>query len=234
MQLFYAPDLQGDHYILSEQESKHCIKVLRMQIGDTILLTNGAGGMYTAKLENEDPRRCEVSIIKSQEGYGKRNYNIHIAIAPTKNIGRLEWFLEKATEIGIDEVTPLICQRSERKLVKQERLIKVITSAVKQSLKAYHPVLREQTRFENFLVENQEGDKYIAYVEEGEHPALQSLYVPGRDLTILIGPEGDFSPEEVEQARENGYQTVSLGQSRLRTETAGIVACHTIALLNEH
>jgi 16S rRNA (uracil1498-N3)-methyltransferase len=234
MQLFYAPELQGDRYFLDQQESKHCIKVLRMQTGDTILLTDGAGGLYTAKLENEDPRRCEVSIIKSQKGYGKRDYHLHIAIAPTKNIGRLEWFLEKATEIGIDEITPLICQRSERKVVKPDRLVKVITSALKQSLKAYHPVLNKQTSFESFLNDKHEGDKYMAYVEEGDHPALQSLYEPERNVTILIGPEGDFSPEEVVQARKNGYKTVSLGKSRLRTETAGIVACHTIALLNEH
>lgn len=234
MQLFYAPDLQGDHHTLNEQESKHCIKVLRMQIGDTVMLTNGIGGLFMAQLINEDPRRCEVNIVKRHEDYGKRDFHIHIAIAPTKNINRMEWFLEKATEIGIDEISPLVCKRSERKTVKPERLNKVITSAMKQSVKAYHPKLNEQIGFEKFLSRNQKSEKYIAYVEEGDHPSLQSLYTKGNDVVIMIGPEGDFSPEEIQQARAQGYKTVSLGDSRLRTETAGVVACHTIVLLNEH
>lgn len=233
MLLFYAPDLQGDHYTLNEQESRHCIKVLRLRAGDAIQLTNGMGDLCEAELINEDPRRCEVLITSRQEAYGQRPNHLHIAIAPTKNINRFEWFLEKATEIGIDEITPVICTRSERKVVKNERLNKVITAAMKQSLKAYHPVLNEQLSFKEFMKIEQSGDKFIAYIEEGEHPSLNSIYVAENSATILIGPEGDFSPEEVEMAIKHGYKTVSLGKSRLRTETAGIVACHTIGLMNE-
>ncbi len=232
MQLFYAPDLLGDQYILNEQESKHCIRVLRMQIGDTIHLTDGKGNMFLAELINEDFRRCEVRIIEVQKEYGKRSYNTHIAIAPTKNINRFEWFLEKVTEIGVDAIIPIICQRSERKIVKTERLNKVITAAVKQSVKAYHPQLTDASPLKDFIQKEFYGDKFIAYVEEGEYPLLQSLYSPGNDALILIGPEGDFSQEEVRMAIEQGFKTVSLGNSRLRTETAGVVACHTIAILN--
>lgn len=232
MQLFYAPDLRGDHYTLEEQESKHVIKVLRMRSGDTIMLTDGLGKLYQGELINEDARRCEVRIVEVKEGFGKRNYHLHIGIAPTKNINRFEWFLEKASEIGIDEITPVICQRSERKVIKKERLNKVITSAMKQSLKAYHPTLHEARSFKDFVSQEIPLRKFIAYVEEGEHPSLQSLYKQGEDAIILVGPEGDFSPEEVDQAKQRGFLTVSLGKSRLRTETAGVVAVHTVAIAN--
>lgn len=232
MQLFYAPDLRGDHYTLEEQESKHVIKVLRMRSGDVLMLTDGRGKLCTAELLNEDPRRCEVRIVEVKENFEKKKYHLHVCIAPTKNINRFEWFLEKSTEIGIDEITPLICQRSERKLVKKERLNKVITSAMKQSLKAYHPVLNEAKSFKDLVSQEYSAKKYIAYVEEGEHPNLHSVYPLGEDAIILIGPEGDFSPEEVAMATQNGFMVVSLGNSRLRTETAGIVAVHTVAVAN--
>lgn len=232
MQLFYAHELKGDLHTLEEQESKHIIRVLRMKCGDTIKLTDGAGKMCTGELVNEDPRRCEVRIKEVQEEFGKRCYHLHVAIAPTKNINRFEWFLEKATEIGIDEITPLMCRRSERKVIKTERLYKVITAAMKQSVKAYLPLLHEATSFNEFVTAKHAGQKFIAYVEEGEHPSLKSLYNVPEDATILIGPEGDFSPEEVELARENGFDVVSLGDSRLRTETAGVVAVHSLALMN--
>lgn len=233
MQLFYAHELKGDLHTLEEQESKHIIRVLRMKCGDTIKLTDGAGKMCSGELVNEDPRRCEVRITEVQEEFGKRCFHLHVAIAPTKNINRFEWFLEKATEIGIDEISPLICSRSERKVVKTERLDKVITAAMKQSVKAYLPLLHEATSFKEFVTAKHAGQKFIAYVEEGEHPSLKSLYTAPGDATILIGPEGDFSPEEVELARENGFDVVSLGDSRLRTETAGVVAVHTLTLLNK-
>ena len=232
MQLFYAPDLSGDQYTLKEKESKHVIKVLRMKSGDTIMLTDGMGKLCTAELISEDPRSCEVKIIEEKIDFDKRNYHLHICIAPTKNISRFEWFLEKATEIGIDEITPLLCQRSERKVVKNDRLDKVITAAMKQSLKAYHPRLNEARSFKDIISQDNPAQKFIAYVEEGEHPPIQSLYSKGEDAIILIGPEGDFSPEEVHQANQNGFVTVNLGKSRLRTETAGLVAVHTIGLMN--
>ena len=233
MQLFYAPELQGDQHTLDEQESKHCIKVLRLRTGDCIHLTDGKGNLFRAELMDENSRACSLKVIEIFPEYGKRPYHIHMAVAPTKNINRYEWFLEKATEIGIDEITPLISQRSERRLVKTDRLNKVITAAVKQSVKAYHPILNEAMAFKQIVEGDSHADKYIAYVEEGEHPLLQSLCSPGRDVLILIGPEGDFSPEEIAMARSNGFRTVSLGDSRLRTETAAIVACHTMALLNQ-
>lgn len=232
MQVFYAPDLQGDFYTLGEEESKHIIRVLRMKIGEHIRLSDGVGNMYLAELVSEDHRRCEVKIKSVCKEYGKRDYHIHLAVAPTKNINRYEWFLEKATEIGVDDITPLICKRSERKVVKNERLNKVITAALKQSIKAYHPVLHDAISFEKFVKQDFIGEKYICYVEEGEHPSLSSLYTKGSDVLILIGPEGDFNPEEVKLAEEHEFKTVSIGNSRLRTETAGVVACHTIALLN--
>ncbi len=233
MQLFFAPDLQGEYYTLEEQEGKHIIKVLRMKAGDVIHLSDGKGNLHKAEIVNDNPKHCEVKIIETQADFGKRNYHLHLAVAPTKNINRYEWFLEKATEIGFDRISPLICERSERKVVKNDRLIKVMTAAVKQSIKAYHPVLDETHKFKDFISKDFKGQKFIAYVEEGEHPPLQSLYKQGNDIIILIGPEGDFSHEEVQMAIDNGYKTVSLGKSRLRTETAAVVACHTIALLNK-
>ena len=232
MQVFYAPDLKGDIHTLDEQESKHCIKVLRKKTGETIHLTDGKGNMFLAELLNENSRKCDLKIIETRKEYGKRDYRIHLAVAPTKNINRYEWFLEKTTEIGIDEITPIICQRSERKVVKKERLAKVVTSAMKQSVKAYHPQLNEAMKFKDLVKIDFSGQKFIAYVEEGEHPALKFEYSIGSDALILIGPEGDFSPEEVQLAIKNGFSTVSLGDSRLRTETAAVVACHTVALMN--
>jgi len=232
MQLFYAPELKGEFHTLEEQESKHCIKVLRKKAGDTINLTDGKGNMFLAELTNENSRRCELKVIETKREYGKRNYHIHLAVAPTKNINRYEWFLEKATEIGVDEITPVLCQRSERKVVKPDRLSKVITAALKQSVKAYHPILNDVIKLKDLIKKDYSEQKFIAYVEEGEHPSLQSVYTKGKDALILIGPEGDFSPEEVSLALKNGFVTVSLGNSRLRSETAGITACHTLALLN--
>ncbi|MEN8224407.1 MAG: 16S rRNA (uracil(1498)-N(3))-methyltransferase [Bacteroidota bacterium] len=232
MQLFYAPDIAGEYFTLEEQESKHIIRVLRLKAGDIIHITDGKGNLHTAALNSEDPRRCEVRITETIKEFGKRNYHLHLAVAPTKNINRYEWLLEKATEIGVDVLTPLICQRSERRIIKVDRLNKVITAAMKQSVKAYHPSLHEARTFSKFIAQEFEGDKFIAYVEEGDHPALQSLYATGRDALILIGPEGDFSPEEVQMAIDNGFRTISLGKSRLRTETAGVVAVHTVAMVN--
>ena len=232
MHLFYTPELLGEYYILNEQESKHCIQVLRLKAGDYIQLTDGKGNLFKAELISDNTRRCEVKIVETLKDFGKRDYRIHLAVAPTKNINRYEWFLEKATEIGIDDITPMFCQRSERKVVRNDRLEKVITSAMKQSIKAYHPVLHKPQSFKDFTKNDLYGEKYIAYVEEGEHPSLKSLYTPGKDVVVLIGPEGDFNPEEVKMAIDNGFSTVNLGKSRLRTETAAVVACHTVSLLN--
>lgn len=233
MHLFYTPDLSGDLYHLNETESKHCVRVLRLNTNDHIHLIDGVGGFYSAKIIDPNPKKCKVEIIESKKEIGKRNYNIHIAIAPTKNMDRFEWFLEKATEIGIDEITPILCEHSERKVLKTDRLEKVIISAVKQSIKAYKPKLNDIIPIQEFLSQEHKAEKYIAHCEENEKILLKNIYVKGQNTLILIGPEGDFSLNEIELAKKNNFQEISLGESRLRTETAGVVACHTINLLNE-
>ncbi|MFZ4399564.1 MAG: 16S rRNA (uracil(1498)-N(3))-methyltransferase [Bacteroidales bacterium] len=233
MQLFYTPNIKSETYTLDKEESAHCVRVLRLREGSHIHLTDGNGNLYKARLLNADIKSCIVEIIETISNYEKRNFHLHIAIAPTKNTDRFEWFLEKATEIGIDEITPVFCEHSERRQINPERLQKIITSALKQSLKAYHPVLKDAIKFEQFLLKKFEGQKFIAHCEETQKQSLQSMYIKNASALILIGPEGDFSTSEITKAIENNYQPISLGTSRLRTETAGIVACHTINLLNE-
>jgi 16S rRNA (uracil1498-N3)-methyltransferase len=231
--LFYTPDITGKDYTLSEEESKHCVRVLRLQIGDTLHLIDGRGGFYEAEIMDDHSKRCLVKVVKETKDFEKRNNHLHIAIAPTKNIERTEWFLEKATEIGIDEISFLLCDHSERKDVKLERLDKVVTSAMKQSLKAYHPQLHDAERFKYFIKKPFSGDKYIAHCEPEEKQHLKDIYIKGVNALILIGPEGDFSPAEIQLALENGFKPISLGKSRLRTETAAVLACAAIALANE-
>ncbi|HEY9115064.1 MAG TPA: RsmE family RNA methyltransferase, partial [Bacteroidales bacterium] len=173
-----------------------------------------------------------VSVENKFEGDDRRDCVLQIGIAPTKNNNRLEWFLEKATEIGIDTITPLICAHSERKEVKIDRLNKVITAAVKQSLKSFHPTLEHQQQFNSFIKKHFDGQKFIAYVDNENNLSLAKAYLPGNNALVLIGPEGDFSPEEIELAKKNGFIPINLGKSRLRTETAGVVACNTINLMN--
>ena len=233
MHIFYTPDISGKTYTLDETESKHCVRVLRLEKGDEITLVDGNGGWFSAEISDPNPKRCLVNVIKSELNFGKREYRIHVAIAPTKNMDRIEWFLEKATEIGINRVTPLLCRFSERKEVKLDRLEKVMISAMKQSLKAYLPQLEEQTKFSDFIHQPFEGQKFIAHCEEQHRELLKNAVKTGENYLIMIGPEGDFSPEEIEMAITEGFLPVSLGDSRLRTETAGVVACHTFNLLNE-
>jgi 16S rRNA (uracil1498-N3)-methyltransferase len=232
MNLFYAPDIEGNYYSLSEEESRHCQKALRLQAGDIIHLTDGRGILYEAKIVNSRSRQVALEIINRHDNYRKRNYHLHLAVAPTKNIDRFEWFLEKATEIGVDEITPLICEHSERRQLRTDRLEKIITAAVKQSLKAYHPVLHPLMDFNRFISEKREGHQYIAHLMEDDSVLLQAVYRKGNSATILIGPEGDFSDSEITSALKASYQCVSLGNSRLRTETAGVVACHAVTMLN--
>ncbi|TFF33662.1 16S rRNA (uracil(1498)-N(3))-methyltransferase [Mucilaginibacter psychrotolerans] len=234
MQLFYTPDINPtvSQYFLSEEESKHAVRVLRLVNGDAVTLVDGKGGMYHAEIKDAHPKRTILQINAVVTGFNKRNHYLHIAVAPTKNIERTEWFLEKATEIGVDEVSLIICQRSERKEAKVERLNKIITSAVKQSIKAYHPILNEAVTFSQFLKQPFEGQKFMAHCADGEKLALaQSLDKQGRYL-ILIGPEGDFSPAEIDMALQNGFKAITLGESRLRTETAALEACFEVNFLN--
>jgi 16S rRNA (uracil1498-N3)-methyltransferase len=232
MHLFYTPDITGDIYSLSEEESIHCRKVLRLSEGDTVFLTDGKGILFEAHILDSNGRKVVIEIISKKEGYGHRDYQLHLAVAPTKNIDRFEWFLEKATEIGIDRITPLICEHSERRQLRCDRLVKVITSAVKQSLKAYHPVLNEPVAFRDFIAEDHKGGLFIAHLQENNPVLLKNMYKKGTDATILIGPEGDFSDKEIAAAQKASYQIISLGDSRLRTETAALAACHTVWNIN--
>lgn len=233
MHLFYTPDIEGERYTLPEEESKHCVRVLRLEAGAPIVLIDGRGGFYRCEIVQPNAKHCEVRCVEKIEEYGKRDYRVHVAIAPTKNIERIEWFLEKCTEIGIDEITPLLCDHSERKVIKEDRLEKVIISAMKQSLKAYLPRLHPMTPFDSFVKQEREGVKCIAHCDEDNKKRLDESYDPTRPITVLIGPEGDFSSREIALAKENGFVPVTLGNSRLRTETAGIVACHSINFIQE-
>ncbi len=196
-------------------------------------LIDGRGGLYTAEIKDAHPKRTILEIVKVITEFNKRNHYLHIAIAPTKNIERLEWFLEKATEIGIDEISPVICQRSERKEVKVDRLNKIITAAIKQSVKAYHPVLNEpQLRFDKFITKQFEGQKFIAHCENSAKTSLSNEVKKQGRYLILIGPEGDFTPDEIDAALQKGFKALTLGDSRLRTETAALEACFEVNFLN--
>jgi 16S rRNA (uracil1498-N3)-methyltransferase len=232
MALFYVPDLVNGH-VLPEEESQHAVKVLRLQVGTEITVVDGVGGYYKAKIINPNPKHCTFEIREIITEFRKRDFHLHIAIAPTKNMERLEWFIEKATEIGIDEITPILCRFSERKIIKAERLEKIIVSAAKQSVKAYFPILHPLCTFDELMKTHQAPQKFIAHCYEEDKKLLQNEIHKSTDVLILIGPEGDFSKEEVQKAMSFGFIPVSLGNSRLRTETAGVVACHTVNLRNE-
>ena len=232
MQIFYTPDI-ALRAELPEEEAGHCIRVLRLTEGDEILLTDGKGMFYKAAISRAHPKHCEVDILESWQQPALWNFQLHIAVAPTKNMDRMEWFAEKATEIGIDAITCLNCRFSERKEVKPARLEKILVSAMKQSQKATLPVLTGMTDFRTFVTQPFDGRTFIAHCEEGDKKLLKQLYQPGENALVLIGPEGDFSPEEIELALKNGFLPISLGESRLRTETAALVACHTIHVLNQ-
>lgn len=233
MHVFYTPDISADAYVLNEEESRHCTKVLRLGPGSRVYLIDGVGGLYEAEITGEHKKQVSLKVIDAKHEYRKRSHHLHIAIAPTKNIDRLEWFLEKATEIGIEEITPVICDRSERKVVKEDRLYKVITSAVKQSLQAYHPVLNPQVPLSAFLKQQDDSVKLIAHCLENEpRQFITDVARPGARYTILIGPEGDFTGKEIETALRSGYKPLTLGNTRLRTETAGLAACFEVNYLN--
>lgn len=234
MQLFYAPDITLPLYTLGEEESKHCVRVLRLGEGDQLHLTDGRGNMHLCEVVDAHPKRCSVKIVSTEYEFEKMNYRLVMAVAPTKNIERFEWFLEKATEIGVSEFIPLETAHSERRTIKLEREQRVITSAVKQSLKAYHPELHDMTEFRKVLDMPFEGRRFIAHCGEAvkEKSYLAKSISAGENVMILIGPEGDFSPEEVAVAVECGFEEITLGHQRLRTETAAVVAVTMVATVN--
>ena len=233
MNIFYAPDLTQDQIILNKEESNHAVHVLRLRTGESVTLVDGVGTMAKGIITDNNIKSCEVQIIDLHPDYEPRPYHLHIAITPTKNIDRFEWFLEKATEIGIDEITPLLCHHSERKEIKPERLQKLIISAAKQSIKAKFPLLNAITSFKDFIIQDHTSIALIAHCREGEKATLKKLLKPSQDVLLLIGPEGDFDTLEIEQALKNKFIPISLGSSRLRTETAGVVACRDVNFINE-
>ena len=234
MYLFYAPNIAVEP-VLPEEESGHCVQVLRRTTGDEIMVTDGVGQLYRCAITNPHRKHCELKIVSVETPAPLHEGFIRICVAPTKNIDRLEWCIEKCVEMGVDEIIPILCDHSERKTVNSERLNKILVSAAKQSLKARFPVLQPLTKMTDLHLD---GDKFIAHCIEGYKPtdnkyALLQRVVRGNETTVLIGAEGDFSPQEVKWALDNGYIPVSLGAARLRTETAAIVACHTAVLVNE-
>lgn len=229
MHVFYTPDIANTQE-LPEEEAGHCLRVLRLGVGDEVMLTDGKGFFYQAVIAAATQKRCMVKLISKTEQEPFWNGHLHLALAPTKNMDRMEWLAEKATEIGFDELTFLNCRFSERKVIKTDRIEKIVVSAVKQSLKARKPVVNEMMDFRKFMERDFPGQKFIAHCYEGEKPLLKDVLQPDEDAVVLIGPEGDFSPEEVALAMEKGFQAVSLGKSRLRTETAALVAVHLMNL----
>ena len=234
MQLFYAPDITLPEYTLSEEESRHAIKVLRKGVGDLLHITDGRGSLHCCEIVSDSAKHCTVRVVSTEQEFERRGYELTMAVAPTKNIDRYEWFLEKATEIGVDAFVALECEHSERRVIKVEREMKVITSAVKQSLKAYHPSLEDMTPFEKLVRQPFQGRKFIAHCDTpiGEKRYLASTLNKGENALILIGPEGDFSPQEIALAVECGFEEITLGNMRLRTETAAVVAVNMVSVIN--
>jgi 16S rRNA (uracil1498-N3)-methyltransferase len=232
MVLFYAPEILLESQ-LPETESHHCVRVLRKQEGDTIHITDGKGHFFKACLLDTHPKHCRVDIVETIDAPPLWTGRIEIAMAPTKNTDRTEWFVEKAAEIGIDKIYFLKTHYSERKEINTERIRKILVSAMKQSVKATLPEVQEMTAFNQFVRQGFEGQKFIAHCYPGEKPLLSKSCKKGENTLVLIGPEGDFSEEEIALAQENGFQSVSLGESRLRTETAALAACQIIHIARQ-
>ena len=236
MQLFYNPNISENPSEISfdKDESRHIVKVLRMKEGDLLKITNGTGSFFDAEIILASPKQCVTKVLK-EEKIEPLPYHLHLAVAPTKLNDRYEWFLEKATEIGISEITPIICDHSERKIIKPERYDKILQSAMKQSFKAHLPILNEAISFKDFIMskDSEDGIRCIAHCEDLNKKSLKSLLQPNTNTTILIGPEGDFSSEEIDAAIIAGFLPVTLGDARLRTETAAVVACHSVAFINQ-
>lgn len=234
MQLFYAPDFVAPECTLPEEESAHAVRVLRLAEGDRLHVTDGRGTVYLCEIVSASPKRCAVRVLSSGPGEFDIRYRLTLAVAPPKNMDRYEWFLEKATEIGVTEIVPLLCERSERRVIKPERECKVIVAAVKQSLKSVCPVLRDMTPFERFVSEPFVGRRFIAHCDEPIRAKryIASLLHPGEDAVIMVGPEGDFSPEEIRLAVECGFEETTLGSQRLRTETAAVFGAAAVSVIN--
>jgi 16S rRNA (uracil1498-N3)-methyltransferase len=234
MQIFYAPDITGETFALDENESKHLIRVLRMTKGTIVRLIDGKGSLYEGVISSPDARRCIIDIRSRIEDFEKRDYRLHIAISPLKNPDRFEWFIEKSVEIGIDEITPILCKNTEKTGIKVSRIENLIISAMKQSLKATKTVFNNPVSFNDFIKSVNDDIKLIAHCNSTIHRiSVAEAYTKGKNATILIGPEGDFTGDEIAKGVDNGFNSVHLGSSRLRTETAGIAACHSVYFINQ-
>lgn len=233
MQLFYNKDITEttQEFQFSREESKHITKVLRKKEGDLVQITNGLGLLCKGIITFSSPNKCIIQL-EEKHYQSSKNYRLHLAVAPTKMNDRYEWFLEKATEIGIDEITPIICDHSERKIIKPERFERILQSAMKQSLQSYLPILNKAISFTEFLKKDTSDQLLIAHCEETKKQSLKDILKLHSATTLLIGPEGDFSTKEIENALKIGFIPVTLGETRLRTETAAIVATHSVAFLN--
>jgi 16S rRNA (uracil1498-N3)-methyltransferase len=234
MNIFYCPDIAAGEATLSAEESAHCIRVLRLGQGDKVQVIDGKGGFFMAEIAVPEAKKCRLQILEPIEHGKAHHYKTGIAIAPTKNMDRFEWFIEKSVEIGIDIIIPLLCHRSERRVLKTDRLQKLIISTMKQAIIPYQPVLHELTEFKSFVQKQGAcaGNRFVAHCEDTGKRNLQDVCNAGMDAMVLIGPEGDFSPDEISLAIRHGFIPVSLGQNRLRTETAGVVACTIVNMVN--
>lgn len=234
MQLFYNPaiDQTTESFSFDKEESKHIIKVLRKKDTDILFVTNGLGLLFKTEITLASDNKCTVKILSVEKAEPSK-FHLHLAVAPTKMNDRYEWFLEKATEIGVHEITPIICDRSERKVINKERFEKILLTAMKQSNVVYLPKLNEAVTFKEFIKIKNDGLQLIAHCEETDKKSLKSILKPNESVTLLIGPEGDFSEKEITSALENNFIPVSLGNTRLRTETAAIVGCHSVVFVNE-
>jgi 16S rRNA (uracil1498-N3)-methyltransferase len=234
MQIFYSTEIKGNICRLDKAESRHCLRVLRLAAGSRIKVVDGSGNLYEGFISNPDLLGCEITVTDVIRNFEQRKYRLHIAISPLKNAERFEWFIEKCVEIGIDEITPLICRNTEKPGIKPDRINNIIVSAMKQSIKAYRPKLNKSVDFSDFIIFTLPGLKMISTcLNSIDKSKIDQIYTRGQDATILIGPEGDFTEDEVDEAILGGYKPVHLGTSRLRTETAGIAACHSIYFINQ-
>ncbi len=232
MHQFYAPDI-ATNPVLPAEESHHAVRVLRLSVGDSVLVMDGKGKTFIATISVADAKACVLNSLELTEESKVRDYRLHIAIAPTKNMDRLEWFVEKAAEIGIDEISPIFCRFSERKVLKNERLEKILVAAMKQSIQPFKTQLNEPISIKEFFQKAIADQKFIAHCHDSEKQFLAKAIQPGKSVLVMIGPEGDFSEDEVAMAMQAGFIPVSLGDSRLRVETAALVACHTASLVND-
>ena len=233
MNYFYHPSLDNSisQFSLDQEESRHIVKVLRRQAGDLLYITNGKGYLFTAEILEASPKRCTARVLEARKT-PPPHFELHLAVAPPKRVERFQWFLEKATEIGVSRITPLLCERSERETLPVERLQRVIQEAMKQSLQTFLPVLEPAVSFGDFLEREHPPLRFIAHCEETEKAELYRRVGADKDVAVLIGPEGDFTPSEIQAACQKGFVPVSLGKNRLRTETAALVACLTVNLVN--